>query len=111
MSWLGHQKLEPKCIAVDIRCSSDVKSSRYEYVFENEGYVMRQYFGRNERVTIEDYYNDEVLATSEKIYDYDNVRCAEKMYETARGSEYVSKEVVDSIIYKLMIGDLKLIRE
>lgn len=108
--WLKGQKILPKCIAIEVH-ALDIENMRYEYVFENKDCVMRQYFGKKDRVSIEDYYSDEVLAYADGVCDYDNVCCAEMMYKTARGSKYIDKEIVDSIIYKLMIGDIKLIRD
>lgn len=107
--WLNHQKMSPICIAVDMHFN-DNATARYEFVFENEDYVLKQYFVTNERVTIEDHWNDDVLAYTDGLYDCDNVRCAEMLFQTAHGTKNISKKVVESIIYKLMVGDMKLIK-
>lgn len=108
--WMKRQRILPKCIAIEAH-ELYTENMRYEYVFENSDCVMRQYFGKRDRVSIEDYYSDEVLAYADDVCDHDHVRCAEMMYKTARGSEYIGKEIVDSIIYKLMVGDIELIED
>ena len=55
--------------------------------------------------------SDQSIAYADDVCDHDHVRCAEMMYKTARGSEYIGKEIVDSIIYKLMVGDIELIKD
>ena len=106
-NWLRRQCLEPKCIAVDYH-SSSLLDTRWEYVFKNEDYVLKQFFWYNEHLTIEDHWNGEVLAYTDGMCDNDQVRCAEMMMQNARGNEHIEKKVVDQIIYKIMIGDIKL---
>lgn len=110
-NWIERQALQPKCIAVDCHFSNDTDSN-FEFVFENRGYVMRQYFGWTPRITIEDYWSEEVLAQADCVDDEmhipDAVTCAERMMETAHGNRHVKKETVEKIIYKLLTGDIRL---
>ncbi len=105
---LRNQKFEPVCIAIDMHGNAGLES-RYEYVFNDSDYVLKQYFRKEPEVTIEDHWSDEVLAFTQGDCEFDNVRCAEMLFETAKGTKHVSKDVVEQIIYKLMVGDLKLI--
>jgi hypothetical protein len=78
-----------------------------EYVFKNEDYVLKQFLGYNEHLTIEDYWNGDVLAYTNRMYD-NQACCAEMMMQNARGNDHIEKQVVDQIIYKIMIGDIEL---
>ena len=107
--WIKRQKVEPKVVAIDSR--NDGFAWRYEFVFECKDYVFKQFLGFLPHLTIEDYWNDEILAYTDGVYYFDNVKCAEEMMQNAKGNKYVSKSTVENIIYKLMIGDMKLICE
>lgn len=108
MGWMRHQRLEPKCIAIDFHVG-DLSSPRYEFVFEDENYVLNQYVGKNDRVTVEDHWSEEVLAVATDTIESDAVSIAERMFENSHGNDSISKETVDRIIYKLMTGDLRLV--
>ena len=108
-SWMKKQQLEPKVIAVESH--NDGFAWRYEYVFESEDYVFKQFLGLLPHLTIEDHWNDEILAYANNVYNFDNVKCAEEMMQNAKGNKYVKKSTVEKIIYKLMIGDMKLVHE
>lgn len=105
--WFRCQCLEPKCIAVDYHSAGPL-DTRYEYVFKNGDYVLKQFCGWNAHLTIEDYWNGEVLAYTDGMYDHDQVHCAEMMMQNARGNNHIEKQVVEQIIYKIMTGDIKL---
>ena len=107
---MRRQRLEPKCIAMDYHYS-DSYTARWEYVFENEDYVLKQYGWHNPHVTVEDHWSGEVLASSSGTHGGDAVSCAEEMMQNAHGNISVSKETVEQIIYKLMIGDIVLMND
>ena len=108
-SWLPSQKLEPMCVDLEVH-SNGQDDSYYRYIFEDDGYVVKQHFGWTPRLTIEDAWSDEILAETDGMHDNDHVKLAEKLMESAKDGKYVGRKTVEAIIYKIMVGDLKLVR-
>ena len=102
-SWIEKQILEPKCVSV--------KQYDIYFKFEFEGCELIQERNFYPLIFIADSSDEhEILAeTSARGFVEDHVGLAESMFETSHGNERVSKDFVDRIIYKLMVGDMKLV--
>lgn len=105
--WISKQKLQPLCVAVDFH-DHGIGHFVQEYVFDRKDVVLRVHRGWHDYVTVEDHWNGDVLAQTNGVYGGDHVRCAEELFGTSHGNRFIRKEVVDSVIYKLMTGDIQM---
>lgn len=110
------QQLEPKCIEIEMRLNDGFWHPCYDYFFESKDYIVCQSYSswNNPQLLILDKNN--LIMADAFISDGNHVEYGERLFQHSYynnfeddGTLLVSKELLDSIIYKIMIGDLKLL--
>lgn len=108
MNWIGKQQSHPLCVLVSAEVSSKGDEERvYSFPEVNCALMVKSTIYAS---GLQLMHNDTgcVLASvwfNKSIDLVDKVECADFLFEHSREQQFVEKEVVDSIIYKIMIGD------
>lgn len=109
------QQFEPKCIGAEMRISGGLWYPCYDYFFESKDYIVCQSYSTWSFPQLLVLDRNNMIMADAFMNDRTHVECAEQMFEHSfynRFSEdremLVSKELLDSILYKIMVGDLRL---
>ncbi len=104
-SWFCKQMQEPFCTKMLIY----IQNCTDRYCFEFDDCLVYQSISNPPIIKIVDRKNNGILAYVDDVEKSDMFRLCEKLFESSHGNENVPKEKADAIIWKLMIGDMRLV--
>jgi len=109
------QQFEPKCIGAEMRISGGLWYPCYDYFFESKDYIVCQSYSAWSFPQLLVLDRNNMIMADTVINDGTHVEYAEQMFEHSFYNHFsvnrkmlVSKELLDSILYKIMVGDLRL---
>ena len=109
------QQLEPKCMETKMRINGGLWFPCYDYLFESKDYTVCQSYCSWDHPQLLILDKNNLIMADAFISNGTHVEYGERLFQHSYYNEFeddgtlpVSKELLDSIIYKIMVGDLKL---